>query len=178
MTEQTAKQQELLKLMGKLEAQRKENLLAWYKPTPKQAEFHRAGVYRERLLMAANQSGKTMSAGAEVAYHLTGEYPDWWKGRRFHKPTVGWALGPTNESTRDNPQRMLLGRAPEWGTGMIPKRLMVGEPIRSRGVADAIDNVKVRHKNGSISVVYFKSYERGREKLQGETLDRTVQIVT
>ncbi len=171
MAEPSPKQQELLKLLAELNAQRRENMLANYHPTPKQIEFHTAGIYRERLLMAANQSGKTMGAGAEVAYHMTGEYPKWWKGRRFHKATIGWALGPTNESTRDNPQRMLLGRAPDWGTGMIPKKELVGEPTRARGVADAIDSFRVRHRTGGISQCYFKSYERGREKLQGETLD-------
>src|SRR6516165_8845594 len=35
-----------------------ENRLAYYKPYPKQAEFHNAGAkHRERLLMAGNQLG-------------------------------------------------------------------------------------------------------------------------
>src|SRR5262245_9896377 len=67
-----------------------ENKLAHYEPYPKQAAFHSAGaLHRERLLMAANQSGKTLAGGMEVAMHATGRYPDWWKGRRFDRPTVG-----------------------------------------------------------------------------------------
>jgi hypothetical protein len=58
-----------------------ENRLAYYKPYPKQAEFHNAGAkHRERLLMAGNQLGKTLAGGFEVAMHATGRYPDWVAG--------------------------------------------------------------------------------------------------
>jgi hypothetical protein len=39
----------------------------------------------ERVFMAGNRVGKTVAAGTEIAYHLTGEYPDWWEGHRFDK---------------------------------------------------------------------------------------------
>jgi hypothetical protein len=61
-----------------------------YRPYPKQMEFHNAGKqYRERMLMAPNQSGKTTAAAAETAMHLTGIYPDWFKGKRYDRP-VAW----------------------------------------------------------------------------------------
>ena len=156
-----------------MDLRRRRNSLASYRPYNKQAEFHAAGAeFRERLLMAGNQVGKTLGAGFEVAMHLTGRYPDWWQGRRFNKPVVGWASGVTSESTRDNPQRILLGRPMEVGTGAIPHACIVGEPVRApHGVSDAVDHVKVRHINGGTSIVAFKSYEKGREKWQGETLD-------
>ena len=168
---------DLLELQARIEA---ENLLAKYRPYPKQKEFHDAGNLPgifERLLRAGNQVGKTWSAGFEVAMHLTGRYPDWWEGKRFNHPTVGWAAGVTGESTRDNPQRILLGRSnPEegetqWGTGSIPAECIVSITRKSHGVANAIDCVAVRHVSGGISLLYFKSYEQGREKFQGETLD-------
>ena len=64
-----------------LEAEQKrrlsENRLAYYRPYAKQTAFHEAGVsYRERLLMAGNQLGKTVAGGAEAAMHATGRYPD------------------------------------------------------------------------------------------------------
>src|SRR6476646_8839050 len=69
-----------------------ENKLAYYKPYPKQKEFHEAGATkRERLLMAANQVGKTWAGGFELAMHATGRYPEWWRGRRFDRPIVAWA---------------------------------------------------------------------------------------
>lgn len=121
--------------------------------------------------MAANQVGKTWAAGFELAMHATGQYPDWWKGRRWDRAIVGWAAGVTGESTRDNPQRILLGRPGAWGTGAIPKDAIVDEPSRARGLADAVDTIRVRHISGDISTIQLKSYEKGREKWQGETLD-------
>lgn len=149
------------------------NKLALYRPYPKQMEFHQAGAtYRERLLQAANQVGKTWSCGMEVAYHATGLYPDWWTGRRFNRPTVGWVAGVTGESTRDNPQKILLGREDRYGTGAIPLGCIEGEPIRARGgVQFLVDIVRIRHVSGGISTIAFKFYEKGREKWQGETLD-------
>src|SRR5262245_24637580 len=86
-----------------------ENKLAHYVPYSRQLEFHNAGAtYRERLLCAANQSGKTLAGGMETAMHATGRYPDWWKGKRFDGPTAGWAAGTTNETTRDTVQRILV----------------------------------------------------------------------
>src|SRR5919206_369765 len=61
-----------------------ENRLNYYRPYPKQADFHAAGAtHRERLLMAGNQLGKTLAGGFEIAMHATGRYPDWWTGKRF-----------------------------------------------------------------------------------------------
>ena len=99
-----------------------ENKLAHYRPYPKQVAFHAAGVRcRERLLIAANQSGKSLAGAMECAMHATGRYPDWWKGRRFDKPTIGWGAGTTNETTRDTVQRILVGRPGQPGTAAIPK---------------------------------------------------------
>jgi phage terminase large subunit-like protein len=142
-----------------------------YLPYEKQRTFHAAGEWaRERLLMAGNQLGKTLAAGMEVAMHATGRYPPWWQGRRFPKPIAAWAAGVTGESTRDNPQRILLGRLGEQGTGTLPKETIL-ECSSSRGLAGAIDTIQVRHITGGISQIALKSYEKGREKWQGETLD-------
>jgi phage terminase large subunit-like protein len=131
-------------------------------------KFHTAGKeYRERLFMAGNQQGKTLSGAAEFAIHLTGRYPAWWNGRRFTTPIRAWASGVTGEATRDNAQRMLLGL--EHGTGMIPKDA-IHKVRNSRGLVDAVDTIYVQHKSGGMSSLVFKSYERGREKWQGESL--------
>jgi hypothetical protein len=80
--------EKLLAIQVSLEAERRrrrdENQLEYYVPYAKQAEFHSAGSkYRERLLMAGNQVGKTWAAAMEMAMHVTGLYPDWWHGHRF-----------------------------------------------------------------------------------------------
>ena len=154
-----------------LQTRQAENRLKTYRPYPKQAEFHANGTkYRERLFMSGNQLGKTLSGAAETAMHLTGRYPDWWTGRRWDRPTTAWVAGVTGESTRDTVQRLLIGRPGRHGTGYIPKACIVDSPA-ARGVPDLLDHVKVRHESGGESIVYLKSYEKGREKWQGDTID-------
>ncbi|WP_352880154.1 terminase family protein [Mesorhizobium sp. M1027] len=126
--------------------------------------------------MAGNQLGKTRAGGAEWAMHLTGRYPDWWQGKVFDCPVRMWAAGVTGESTRDNPQRILIGPPQQqaaWGTGMIPADAILSTMAgRAPG---ALDSVVVAWGGGGDvqageSVLSFKSYEKGREKWQGETL--------
>lgn len=146
------------------------NQLGRYQPYSKQTEFHTAGAtFRERLLMAGNQLGKTLAGSMEAAIHATGRYPEWWAGKRFADPTVGWGAGVTGESTRDNVQRLLLGRPGDFGTGSIPHDCLIGQTA-ARGVADLVDTISVKHVSGGTSLIGLKAYEKGREKWQGETL--------
>lgn len=154
------------------------NRLKDYQPYTKQRVFHAAGkTHSERLFMAGNQLGKTLAGGSEWAMHLTGRYPDWWQGRTFDGPVKFWAAGVTGESTRDNPQRILVGPPQQkelWGTGTIPFDCLK-DWTSSRGVPDSLDSVVVRWGGGGDvqaqdSVLVFKSYEKGREKWQGDTL--------
>src|SRR5262249_11370052 len=129
-------------------------------------------------LCAANQVGKTTAGGMEWAMHLTGRYPDWWKGKVFHAPVRLWSAGVTAESTRDNPQRILVGppqQRERWGWGAIPHDA-IREIALARSVSGAIDSVVVKWGGGGDvqpgeSVLAFKSYEKGRGKWQGETLN-------
>ena len=160
-----------LKLVQELKRRQDANKLARYKPYPQQVEFHaRGATHRERLFRAGNQLGKTWSSAYEIAFHLTGQYPDWWPGKRWARGVTGWALGESMESTRDTLQRLLLGRPSEWGTGTIPQASII-DIKRAQGIADSVDCIFVRHVSGGVSRLYFKSYEKGRSKLQGETLD-------
>ncbi len=159
------------RLLAELDRRKAEDRLAYYAPYPKQLEFHAAGATaRERLLMAANQSGKSLAGGFEVAMHATGRYAEWWRGKRFDKPTIGWVSGTTNEVARDTVQRILVGRPGLPGTGAIPKDAIV-ELTSGRGIPDLLDSIKVRHVSGGVSGIGIKSYVRGREAFQGETLD-------
>jgi phage terminase large subunit-like protein len=152
--------------------------LDFYVPYPKQMEFHAMGVKkRERLLMAGNQEGKTYCGGAEAAFHLTGEYPADWKGRKFDHPTKGWVCGESGVLVRDKPQAILCGSpgvTEDIGTGLIPKSSLKDWSL-SRGVTDAYDTIQVVHKTDGIedgiSTATFKSYEQGRTKFQSESLD-------
>lgn len=77
----------LIALAKERARRQQERWLSNYRPYPKQIEFHTAGVeHRERLLMAGNQLGKTFSTAAEVAMHLTGQYPE--AGERFYPTEI------------------------------------------------------------------------------------------
>lgn len=172
MTEATPEQEEAIAL--KIEQALARRKLEFYEPYPKQLAFHEAGgnpIVLDRLLMAGNQLGKTLSAGAEIAMHATGCYPPWWKGKRFTTGVKIWVAGATSQTTRDNPQRILMGEIGEWGTGMIPGNKIVEYKKSLHGVADALETVMVRHISGRLSRITFKTYDQGRLRWQGETLD-------
>lgn len=119
--------------------------------------------------MAGNQLGKTLAGGFEAAMHATGRYPEWWQGRRFPGPTKAWVAGVTGESTRDNPQRVLLGDIGHIGTGTIPRQCIISATA-ARGINGLVDTIRIKHESGGESIIAFKTYEKGREKWQGETL--------
>lgn len=162
--------QKIEALIADLETEADHDKLSAYKPYPKQLAFHAAGAsHRERLFMCGNQLGKTTAGSMEVAAHATGLYPSWWQGKRFEEPTIGWVAGTTSETTRDTCQRLLVGRPGQEGTGAIPKHAIV-ELVPARGIPDLLDSIKVRHISGGTSIIGIKSYLRGRESFQSETL--------
>ncbi len=119
------------------------------------------------MLLAGNRVGKTYSAANEVAYHLTGYYPDWWEGARFAKPGR-WGIGSkTAELTRDGAQKMLLGPFGRFGIGAIPKSSLIDYKL-ARGIPEAVDIFRVRHASGGVAEGVFKAYADGREKWQAD----------
>ena len=137
-----------------------------------QREYHSAGrMHQERMLIAANRVGKTMTAAAEVAIHTTGRYPPWWKGRVFNGPTTWWTGAESSEQSRDVVQAALLGPEGSHGTGWIPAENIASVAYRQAGIPHVVDQVYVRHVNGGLSVVGMKSYEQKRPKWQGAALD-------
>ncbi|ABQ70774.1 Bacteriophage terminase large (ATPase) subunit and inactivated derivatives-like protein [Rhizorhabdus wittichii RW1] len=167
-------QRRALGLARELARRRGRDRLSAYRPYAKQREFHDAGAeHRERLFMAGNQLGKTVAGSFEIAMHLTGRYPGWWRGRRFDAPGRYWVAGETRISTRDTVQKLLLGdpeRPEAWGTGAIPGAA-IRTTHRASGVANAIDTLTVAHVAGGASTLLFKAYEQGRAKWQGDTLN-------
>ena len=138
----------------------------------KHLSFFDAGTrYRERLMMAANRVGKTEGVGGyEVALHLTGRYPEWWKGRRFDHSIKAWAAGDTSKTVRDILQEKLLGPVGQFGTGLIPKEDIIRTSSKP-GVADAVEIIYVRHVSGGESKIVLKSYDQKRESFQGSEQD-------
>jgi phage terminase large subunit-like protein len=139
---------------------------------PKHCEFFAAGPkYRERLILAANRVGKTEGVGGyELALHLSGQYPAWWKGRTFTRPISAWAAGDTGITVRDIIQKKLLGPVGNWGTGLINGDSIL-RTVRSSGIADKLDSVFIKHASGGTSTLVLKSYDQRRESFQGTEQD-------
>ena len=123
--------------------------------------------HRERCLLAANRTGKTVAAAYEVTAHATGLYPEWWPGRRFDGPILCWVANDTSTNTKDINQRELLGPpGGEQGLGMLPADCIVRTTPRP-GIPDAVESIFVKHVSGGLSTIQFKSYEQGWEKFTG-----------
>lgn len=138
---------------------------------PKHVAFMNAGAkYRERAMIAANQSGKSETGAYETTCHLTGLYPHWWEGKRFERPTHGWAAGDTSKTVRDILQVKLIGPPTLPGTGMLPAHT-IHHVTRRGGTPDAVDTIYVKHVSGGLSTLVLKAYDQRRESFQGTTLD-------
>ena len=144
---------------------------------PKHMEHFRKGAeHRERAFLAGNRCGKSDAGAYEVTLHLTGEYPDWWQGKRFDAPVKAWACGTTNAKTAEivqaklcgelEPDPLKPGKPTGMGTGMIPSDKIAWFQNRE-GLKNVIRIVWVRHISGKNSVLEFKSYEMQRRGFEG-----------
>jgi phage terminase large subunit-like protein len=147
----------------------------WYET---QLKFFAAGSSgaHQRLIYGGNQTGKTVAAGAEFSWHMTGDYPDWWVGKRFRKPIRAWIVGESLGLMRDAQQEKLCGGIGRFGEGLIPlEALAARKPIMVPGGQQVIDTMFVTHqtdgKVDGVSSASLKSFDQRREKLQSETVD-------
>jgi phage terminase large subunit-like protein len=137
----------------------------------KQMEFYKLGTsFDQRLFMAANRSGKTVSGAFEVSCHATGIYPEWWEGKRFDKPINICVVGQNSKTVRDILQQELCGKFSELGTGMLPRDSIL-KVNKSQGLADCIESLDIKSAHGGRSTLYFKSYEQGRKSFEGTIYD-------
>lgn len=183
---------EILELIDERERRARFNKIARFYPDigplrrelyPKHMRVFEGGATcRERCMQGGNGTGKTEGVGAyEVTLHATGEYPDWWVGRRYDRPTDIWVAGDTKETVRDITQVKLIGDVAKGGigalgTGMIPRAAMLNDQGQfngkfRQGTNYACDFVRVKHKSGGHSTVGFKSYDQRRESFQGTEKD-------
>ena len=168
-----------VELLQALEAKKewlKYNKITTYSPYPFQEEFHN-DPSKFRSLNCGNRPGKTFCGSAEMTYHLTGKYPDWWTGRKFDHPIQALASGKNNEKTRDLVQKELFGdpsNEKAWGTGWIPKD-DIGDTVRKPGVPDAKYHIYVKHYTDGVhdgmSKLTLLAYDMGKESWMGFASD-------
>lgn len=136
----------------------------YYKPNEIQKAFHAAGKKaKERLNMSPNRAGKSFSASAEIAMHLTGVYMEGWEGYRYHGPVSAWAAGKTFAETKDSLVKYY------FGDGIKPGLIHPSLVIKS----DWTDYIfHIQHiPTGKVSNIRFKTHKQGREAFQAATID-------
>lgn len=174
--------QRLHSLLGHLDENEKSDRLKrhWFRmpswepdlsPYPWQATWSNQSSHANELgLVAANQVGKTMTGGANIACHAIGEYPPWYEGRRFYEPVSILCAAQSIKQTRDAMQHDLFGDIDKKkisGHGWIPKKNIGDHSFKSVGDAPgSLDMVKVRHISGGWSTIYFMSYQQGTDAFQ------------
>ena len=173
-----------------LEHQRSRKNNAFFTYYPETGPFRR-GVYSlhvehyntgahfdERVIFGGNRTGKTNTGAYESTAHLTGYYPDWWKGKRWDRPISAWVAGKTNRAVRDILQEKLFGAVRRGiggkqylvGTGMIPESSIDHHSaIFQPGVSGLIDQVRIRYRDSQVefSDLGLKSYEQGPAGFEG-----------
>lgn len=126
--------------------------------------------YNRVTIFGANRVGKTLGWDYADACFATGKYPDWWEGRVFNKPTIGWIAGEKLTLARDSHQRYLIGtRDGDSATGGFIAREDI-ERIQW-GKDDVARRIIVKSKYGGLSVIDILSYEMGRAAFQSATID-------
>lgn len=168
-----AQKEEAIQLIQELERRKKYFKLESYRPQKKQVVYHNA-TKPDICLGAGNQLGKSYAAAYDIAIHMTGLYPEWWTGDRFTRAPYFWIAGATIELIRDTMQRLLLGdwqQEEAFGSGALPRHLIT-KVAKRMGTQGAVDSFTVKHISGQQSKATFKSYDMGRFKFQGATLDK------
>ena len=171
----------LLELQAELDKRTKENLLATFFPQsgelrrelyPKHMQFYSAGAkYRQRLFLAANRVGKTTAALIEIVYHATLDYPVWWKGKRYTEANKWWICGKDSNTVRGILQETLLGSVGNFGTGIIPAKVLDFETLKDAKKADTpVSVIRIKTTQGTYSTLEFKTYDSGRQSFEGTAL--------
>ena len=151
--------------------------LKYFRPFDHQKKFFLTGKSDRRGILAANRIGKTVSTCYEVAMHLTGRYPTWWKGKVFTGPITVMVAGEGWQQVAMVLQNELLGTqdikiTEAVGTGAIPRDSIVFETMRSDG-ANCI-GVEVKHVTGGKSYLVFANYTQEVRQMQGFKLNLAV----
>lgn len=154
------------------------NAMKWFRPFKYQKEFFETGLtHVRRGMIAANRAGKTIASTYETAFHLTGRYPKWWKGKVWDKPITAMCSGESWEQVAKTLQSKLLGcddikQSYKLGTGSIPRDAIDEKSIRTDGAN--VLALEVWHASGGKSKLYFSNYTQQVRHLQGFELDLVV----
>ncbi len=124
-------------------------------------------------LRGANGGGKSYCMSWIVTSHALGRYPEGYAGWKPKPMADAYAvkmivMSESGQVLRDAMQQHLLGdyASGNAGNGMIPKSSIVHIEA-ARGVGGSADFAIIRRDDGTLCQIYFRSYQAGREAVQG-----------
>lgn len=162
---------ELLALLEAAQEDMKYNKIKYFTPDGWHLEMFEKGVTQKvRGVCASNRIGKSYSATFELCVHLTGLYPDWWKGHRFPTAIDAMALGSSWSQIMGQKaiHELIFGPLYDVGSGWLPKDAIID--TRGAGQLGAIGVAQIKHVSGGTSTLKMATYGQGDENLMGSAL--------
>jgi len=173
----SAAKEKLQELVVAVQEDMRYNQLKYFRPFEHQLRFFKTGQSDRRGILAANRIGKTVSTCFETAMHLTGQYPEWWQGKRFNRAITAMVAGEGWTQVALVLQNELLGTPDvklheSMGTGAIPRNCIVMDTMRGDG-ANCL-GIEIRHASGENSYLLFANYTQEVRQMQGFKLSLAV----
>ena len=172
--EENLERMEIFAALLGVSRERRENAdrLGRYQPYDRQKEFHAAGLTPPRAALhgrqPARQDARRRDGGGDAR---DGPLSAVVEGPALRPADVFAGAPASPRSRRATTCSACSSAAARDGTRHDPAR----EHRRDDCLAPRpglVDTIEVRHVSGGVSTIALKSYEKGREKWQGETLDR------
>jgi len=126
------------------------------------------GVYHNYMVgnIISHNSGKSHCAAFEVACHATGIYPDWWEGYRYTEAIDMGVISPDTGQMLKTSQRKLMGPPDSFGTGFIPKELILELHERPQ-TNGCLDFALIKHASGGTTRMYFMTTQQTLKSFMG-----------
>ena len=113
-----------------------------------------------KAFFGGNRSGKTTSGAVATGFFTTGQYPEWYAGRRWERPTVGRIFA--NDFSKG--AKVVTRSLKEW----LPKANIVQVKKNNQG---AEVEWYIRHADGGISFFDIMTYEQSADSAEGANQD-------
>ena len=156
-----------IKGIQEIQRRKQEGMLYHFAPNDSQIPILNS-LKAVKLVIGGNRSGKSHCSAYETACHITGVYPDWWEGFRFHEPIDCGIVSVDTDQMIKGAQQKLMGWPDEFGTGFIPKDLIIFDELKERPQTNGcLQRVSVRHASGGNSRVFFMTFEQKLKSFMG-----------
>ena len=161
-----AEAKNILKLVEELDRRDREGgAFEKFEPTSKQHGII-SSKKRVRVVMGGNRTGKSEISAFETACHATGLYPAWWTGVKYTEAIDMGIVSPDTGQMLKTSQRKLMGPPDSFGTGFIPKELILELHERPQ-TNGCLDFALIKHASGGTTRMYFMTTQQTLKSFMG-----------